>query len=99
MEERVECRSPTPGAKPTSVPKWKYDALAASIIAVLKEGGPSGVPFSDLPQRVRDRLDDDVLSRLGSVGWHVTTVKLEMEVRGDIERIEGSKPQQLRLPG
>jgi len=33
----------------------------------------------------------------GSISWYVTTVKLDMEARGEIERVPDSNPQQLRL--
>jgi len=34
---------------------------------------------------------------LGSWGWHFTTVKLNMEVEGELLRAEGVSPQQLIL--
>ena len=33
----------------------------------------------------------------GSIPWYVTTVKLDLEARGEIERIPGSKEQKLTL--
>ena len=33
----------------------------------------------------------------GSIGWYVTTVKLDLEARGVIERVPNVTPQQLRL--
>ena len=44
---------------------------------------------------VADRLSEDVRQRLGSVAWHTTTVKLNMEVDGELERVAGAKPQHL----
>jgi len=35
------------------------------------------------------------LARLGSVGWHTTTVKLNMEVKGELQRLSGVNPQRL----
>jgi hypothetical protein len=35
----------------------------------------------------------------GSVSWYVTTVKLDLETRGVVERVPGQKPQRLRLAG
>ena len=55
------------------------------------------MPFSALPSRVRERLSEEELGKLGSVGWHATTVKLELEVRGEISRVAGVTPQQLKL--
>jgi hypothetical protein len=33
---------------------------------------------------------------LGSVSWYTVSVKLHMETLGELERIEGVKPQRLR---
>lgn len=95
-DDRVTCQTPTPGKKPTRIPAWKYDAVSAAIIAVLSRGD---IAFRDLPDAVRDELAPDVLDRLGSVGWHVTTVKLDMEVRGQIARLPKVTPQRLTLGG
>lgn len=94
-EERVECRTPNPG-KPgiTRIPKWKFDAVRAAILEVLADGE---VPFSELPARTGARLAPDVKARLGSVGWHTTTVKLELEVRGEIRRLDRPGKQMLAL--
>lgn len=79
----------------TRIPQWKYDALRAVILQIISEAGAEGFVFKDLADTVRSRLNDDILSRLGSVMWHTTTVKLDMEVTGDIARIPDSKPQRL----
>ena len=59
---------------------------------------PGGIIFRDLAVEVALRLTDNEKARLGSVGWYTTTVKLELEVRGEIEREPRSNPQRLRLP-
>ena len=95
VEDRVACRTPNPG-KPgqTRIPRWKFDAVRKSILDELAEGP---IPFGKLTERVHGRLDNSVREKIGSVGWHVATVKLELEVRGEIRRQEGSKPQVLKL--
>jgi hypothetical protein len=55
-----------------------------------------GVEFKELPGLVEQHLLPADREALGSVSWYTTTVKLDLEVRGEIERIEGSKPQRLR---
>ncbi len=34
----------------------------------------------------------------GSPSWYYTAVKLDLEAKGIIKRMEGSKPQKLQLP-
>jgi hypothetical protein len=50
--------------------------------------------FADLTEDVRRNLKG---SFDGSINWYVTTVKLDLEARGEIERIQGKAPQRLRL--
>lgn len=94
-DDRVECRTPTEGRSgTTSIPKWKYECLRDVILAVVQEAGSDGLRFSQLKDAVRSRLTEDQLYRLGSLGWHVTTVKLNMEVEGELIRLDGA-PQRL----
>ena len=93
-EARTVCHTPTPGKQPTSIPTWKYDAVRTAILEVVPSHAP-GVVAKDLPSMVADRLSDEVRQKLGSVAWHTTTVKLNMEVDGELERVAGAKPQHL----
>lgn len=93
-DQKVSCRTPTKGKAPTRIPRWKFDALETAILDVVPRDAP-GIEFKVLPQRVREALSASDLKRLGSVSWHTTAVKLELEVRGDLTRIAGSSPQRL----
>ena len=96
-ESKVACRTPTPDRKGvTNIPQWRFDIIRRAIIEVI---ATAEVRFADLPDLVRDRLSDEDRGRLGSIGWNVTTVKLELEVRGDLIRLEGKGPQRLVLAG
>ena len=96
-EERVSCRTPNPGRKgECRIPKWKFDLLRNAVLEVL---GENDAKFLELTDLVRGRLAASDLGRLGSLGWHVTTVKLEMELRGEIRRIPNASSQILSLGG
>jgi hypothetical protein len=92
--ERVVCLTPAPGGKPTRIVAWKFAAVRRAILEVLPNRG-EGVVFIDLFEEVPPRLTGEGLLELGAVKWYVTTVKLELEVRGEVVRVEGSKPQRL----
>ena len=94
-EGRTKCRTPDGKSDGTAIPTWKFDALRAAIRGALSAGP---MKQADLKAPVARRLDADTLDRLGALGWHLTTVRLEMEVRGEIERLPGS-PVRLRLAG
>lgn len=93
-ENKIECKTPTPGKKPTRIQKWKYDMIANAILAILAHKG-DGVLFKELPHLVADRIDNKVKNTIGSISWYTTTVKLDLECKNKIARISGSKPQRL----
>ena len=96
-ENKVACRTPTPGRLGvTNIPQWRFDMVRRAIIEVIATGE---VKFADLPDLVARQLSKEDRDRLGSIGWNVTTVKLELEVRGDLIRVEGKGPQRLVLAG
>lgn len=70
----------------------KYDAIKRAVIAILKQR--KIMTFEDLADAVVSKLKNRFE---GSIPWYYTTVKLDLEARRIIERIPGSKPQQIRL--
>lgn len=95
MDDKVACRSPALGSHGiTRIPAWKYDLVRAHILHILKNGPQV---YNDVRDAVGARLTEDEAHSLGKLGWHVITVKLEMEVRGEIERVKAKGPQQIRL--
>ena len=95
-DARVVCHTPTPGKKPTRIHKWKYDLLRGIILDILSASA-DGVQLCSLPGLIEERLTSEQRTSLGSVSWYTTTVKLDMEVKGDIERVPRATPQLLRL--
>lgn len=91
--EKVLCRTPTPNKTPTRIARAKFDPIRRAILRTLKPAG-AGTLFAELPALVEARLSPAERVRVGSIPWIVTTVKLELEVRGEIRRLPGS-PQRL----
>lgn len=89
------CSTPTPGKQGTRIPTWKYEAVRRAILAVVPETA-EGVAFRDLPALVSAVLPVDIKTDLGSITWHTVTVKLHLEVIGEIQRLPGVTPQRLR---
>lgn len=73
---------------------WKYAAVRRAILKSVPKRG-EGLLFKDLAKHVNKNLTLEELDDLGSVNWYTTTVKLDLEVRGEIKRVEGKKPQRL----
>ena len=97
-EEKVGCRTPAEGRDGvTNIPKWKFDAIRAILLDVVRGAGPDGYKWSDMSDAVAERLTQDQLDRLGKVGWHTVSVKLEMEVRRELIRLDVKGPQRIIL--
>ncbi len=95
-EPKIFCLTPTPGKQGTRIAQWKYDTLRRAIRKAVPKN-KTGVKFMKLHELVRSFLHADELKKLGSLMWYVTTVKLHLEVIGEIERVPNSKPQRIRL--
>lgn len=97
QEDKIACYTPTKGREgATRIPRWKYDCVRRAILDVLDESEEGQVVFKELADHVQETLTSNQLAKLGSLKWHVTTVKLNMEVEGEIERIPRKTPQTLR---
>ena len=95
-EDKVLCETPTPGKQPTRIDRWKYDLVRSAILQVVP-ADDKGVEFDRLAELVEHQIPAEDLKRFGTVSWYTTTVKLDLEARGEIERVPGSGPQTLRL--
>lgn len=93
--ETITLRNIIKGPNNASMEKTKYEAYKRAILEVLPIE-KTGILFRDLPDLVRGRLPKDSIDTMGSVPWHVTAVKVDLEARGLIERLPGVKPQRLR---
>ena len=94
MEEKILTQHPESGKSGVNISKQKYDLIREAILESVRAHG--AITFTDLTQDVEKRLAGKFES---SISWYVTTVKLDLEARGLIERVPGSRPQQLRLVG
>lgn len=93
MAEKIMTLHPA-GKSGVNISKKKYDAVRQSILGSLRTHGQ--MTFTDLINDVGRQLEGTFD---GSISWYVTTVKLDLEARGVIERIPGQTPQRLRLTG
>lgn len=91
MAEKVTTLHPA-GKAGTNIDKDKYDLIKNAIVETVRQH--PGITFSELTAAVHEQLENGFD---GSIPWYVTTVKLDLEARGVIERMAGSSPQQLRL--
>ena len=94
-KEMVTLLNINEGVGNTNMAREKYEVYKEAILKAVP-AIEEGITFKELPRAVKKLLPRDKLDQLGSVTWHVTSVKLDLEARGLIERIPGSKPQRVR---
>lgn len=95
MKNKIQTLHPDPAKKGVRIDRDRYDQMSAAILACLKARGEA--TFNEL----RGLVEAELAGKFeGSLGWYYTTVKLDLEARGTLQRIPGSRPQRLRLvPG
>lgn len=91
MNDRILTLHPT-GKSGVNIERAKYDQMKSAIIESLQV--VESIGFRELGEVVRSKLKG---SFDGSISWYYTTVKLDLEARGFIERIPNETPQMLRL--
>jgi len=75
-----------------NISKEKYEMIRKVILSVLR--AQKEMPFMKLSQAVEKEVRGNFE---GSVMWYVTTVKLDLEARGEIKRVPNSRPQLVKL--
>ena len=90
MEERILTLHPL-GKQGVNISKDKYDTMKKAILTCLSRTGE--LTFSKLANAVEESLAGNFE---GSIRWYFTTVKLDLEARGIIER-SPSKPPLIRM--
>ena len=89
MAEKIVTLHPA-GKAGVNIDKQKYDTVREAILQSLQDNGM--MTFKDLTAEVRRRLEGNFT---GSISWYVTTVKLDLEARGEIKRVPKSGSQRL----
>lgn len=71
----------------------KYEQIKRFILDTLR--AKKEISFKVLTKLANAKLSDKFE---GKITWYIVTVKLDLEARGMIERIPGTRPHQLRIP-
>ena len=75
-----------------NINRGKYEIICETILSVLRT--EKEMTFRDLTRAVEKEVNGNFE---GSVMWYVTTVKLDLEARGLVKRVPGSRPQLVKL--
>lgn len=91
MEDRILTLHPE-GKAGVNISRDKYEQIRSALVETLKAKGSIG--FSEMADLLTSRLKDKFN---GSIMWYYTTVKLDLEARGEIERFKQQGKQMIRL--
>lgn len=92
--EMFQALHPDPTKQGTRVTKATYDVYRAALLQVIP-AGDEGIEFQALRSAVLPHLSPEIIEN-SSPGWWTTTVKLDLEARGLIERVPGAGKQRVR---
>lgn len=70
------------GKMGVSIDHAKYEQMRGAIISAVEVRGT--LSFTEMIRMIRDAVDDEFD---GSIEWYATTVKLDLEARGELERV------------
>lgn len=92
MEEKILTLHPE-GKNGVNISRDKYEHVKDLLLELIEDAGK--ITFKELTRIGRGVLEKEEFE--GSPMWYITTIKLDLEARGLIERIPKSSPQQLQL--
>ena len=75
-----------------NISKTKYEIIRKAILFALHT--QKEMTFMNFSRAVEKEVNGNFE---GSVMWYVTTVKLDLEARGVVKRVQNSRPQLIRL--
>lgn len=85
---------PEPRKQGVRIEKSKYELMRNAILKNLRAHG--SMSFT----RLGNLLEEQLMKTFdGSVMWYYTTVKLDLEARGEIRRVPNTKPQLIEITG
>jgi hypothetical protein len=91
MKDRIRTLHPEK-KQGVRISREKYEIIRKAILSTLR--ARKEITFMNLSRAVEKEVNGNFE---GSVTWYVTTVKLDMEARGEIKRVPKSRPQLVKL--
>jgi hypothetical protein len=91
----MKTRNVNKGSRGFTVTAEKYEPIRKAILASIPRD-KKGVTFKKLVASVNGRVPKELFTKGGSVSWYTKVVQLDLEAKGQIERIPGVVPQRVR---
>jgi hypothetical protein len=87
---KIQLLNPDPMKKGAVIEEEKYQIVKKTILEIVDER--SVVTFKELVSEVAQRLNDFD----GSPSWYCTAVKLDLEAKGIVKRVNSGSPQKIQ---
>ena len=94
MDQKIQLIHPD-GKKAVSIDKQKYDVLKKAIISSLNINGQS--THSEILNSISEDFKRYKIRFEGSLEWYLEWVKLDLEARNEIKRVENKSAVIFRL--
>ncbi len=94
-EKTIVTKTITKGKSGTRISAEKYEAYKMALLKTIPKT-KNGIAFAELPKLIAKQIPKDMMPAKGSASWYTTVVKLDLEARKLIQRIDGVSPQRVR---
>ncbi|MBN4058966.1 hypothetical protein JYU10_00685 [bacterium AH-315-J04] len=94
-EKTIVTKTITIGKSGTRISAEKYEAYKKVLLNTIPKT-KTGIAFADLLKLIAKQIPKAMMPAKGSASWYTTVVKLDLEARKLLQRIEGMSPQRLR---
>ena len=89
METKIQLLHPI-GKKAIKMDERKYNKLKTSILCCLRAKGK--LSHSEILRTITDEFINNNINFEGSIEWHLEWVKLDLEARKEIKRLDKESP-------
>lgn len=89
MDQKIQLLHPA-GKKAVSIHKDKYDVLKKVVLSSLKTKGE--LTHSEMMDFITDDFRKNKIKFEGSLEWYLEWVKLDLEARKEIRRVDDKSP-------
>ena len=90
----MQTKNVNKGSRGFAVTAEKYEPIRRAILESIPRN-TTGVSFKELVASVASRVPGNLFPKKGSVSWYTKVVQLDLEAKGQIERIPDVTPQRV----
>jgi uncharacterized protein DUF6958 len=94
-DDRVHLRNPDPTKKMPRIAKDLYSVVRKTALTVVPRKPPGITLAQYLDRMARSLPRRKGWNRSLSTGWHSMAIKLDLEARGELRRVDRKTPQRL----